>query len=106
MSKVLRDEKLFFILRGKKNSIPLSKGFGTGTKIYRHIKYLTADNAYQFILRIIDLEMKSSQNTLSGAGLIVLNKFHINSCCFVVIVVVGFHKIAAFISEYGRCNDF
>src|SRR5699024_8439561 len=105
MCKVFRNKKLLLIFRRKKDTIPLSICFGTWTKIHSNIEHFSADNSYQFILWIINLKMKAAQYALSGRRLIVLDKFHINSCFFIIIVIISFHKISALIAEHCRCDN-
>lgn len=49
--------------------------------------------------------MKAAQYALSGRRLIVLDKFHINSCFFIIIVIISFHKISTLIAEHCRCDN-
>ena len=69
MSKSLRDKELFLVFCGKDYTIPFSKGLGAFTKVNRNIKHFSVYHTYQLILRIADLEMKSAENTVTGAGL-------------------------------------
>ena len=58
--KIFRNKELFFVLSRKQNAEPFSIGLRTRTKVYGYVEYFTADYADQLILRIVDLEMKSS----------------------------------------------
>ena len=99
MCESLRNKELFLVLCGENNSEPFAVSLRSFTKVHCNVKYLTVYYTYQFILRIIDLEMKSTENPFMGAGLIILYEFHINSCFFEIIVVISFHKVASCISE-------
>ena len=54
----------------------------------------------------IDVEMKSAENTVTGAGLIVLNEFHINACFLEIFIIVCFHEISSGITKYSWLDHF
>ena len=60
VSKILRDKELLLVLCCKKNTAPLTKCLRTGSEINSDVKYLSAYDSYQLILRIADLEIKSA----------------------------------------------
>ena len=95
MSKSLRNKELFLVFCGKDYTIPFSKGLGAFTKVNRNIKHFSVYHTYQLILRIADLEMKSAENTVTGAGLIILNEFYINACFLEIVIIVCFHEISS-----------
>ena len=106
MCKILRNKKLLFILCRQIHAIPLPIGGRTFSDVHSHIIDLSAHHTHQFILGIVNLEMQAAQHALSGTGLVVLYKFLGDSCLFIIVVIIGFHKISAFISENRRCNHF
>ena len=65
--KILWDEELFLILSRQNNTVPLSVSLRTFSQVNGNIKYFSAYNTYKFVLRIVDLEMKSAENALAGA---------------------------------------
>ena len=80
--KSFRDKELLLVLSGKYHTEPFSIGFRAFTKVYCHVEYFSVYHADQFVLWIVDLEMKSAENSLVRAGLVVLYELLINSCCF------------------------
>ena len=50
--------------------------------------------------------MKSAENTVTGAGLIVLNEFHINACFLEIVIIVCFHEISSGITKYSWLDHF
>ena len=67
MCKVLRNKELFLIFCRKQHAEPFSVGFGSLAKVNCNIEYFTVYHAYQFVLRVIDLEVKSAQDTFLDA---------------------------------------
>ena len=63
MCESLRDKELFLVLSGKYNAEPFSVCLGTFTKVNCYVEYFTVYNTYQFVLREVDLEMKSAKNS-------------------------------------------
>ena len=49
--------------------------------------------------------MKTAEHAFFGSGLVVLNKLHVNTGFFIIIVIIGFHEIASLIPENGRGDD-
>ena len=106
MCKVLRNKELFLIFCRKQDAEPFSVCFGSLAKVNRNIEYFSVYHAYQFVLRVIDLEVKSTQDTFFGCRLVILYELDINAGFFKIIVIVCLHKISALIAEYGRGNYF
>ena len=106
MSKSLRDKELFLVLSRKNNAVPFSESLGTLTKVNCNVKHFSVYHTYQFVLRIVDLEMKSAENTVTGAGLVILNKLHINSGFLEIVVIVSFHEISSGIPKNSWLDHF
>ena len=85
---------------------PLAVGFGAGTQIHRHVKHFAVYYAHQFILRVVNLKMKSPKYALFGSGLIVLHKLLRNSRFCKIIIIIGLDKITPFITENTGRDDF
>ena len=66
---------LTFILSRQSHTIPLTISFGIASKINSEIKHSSAHSAYQLALRILLLEMQSTQHALCGHKLIVFIKY-------------------------------
>ena len=94
------------VLAGRPYHIDPEIHHGIPEMINSYVKYFTVYNTYQFILRKVDLKMKSSENAFVGAGLVILNKLYVNSCFLKIVIVVCLHKISSCIAEYCWLYNF
>jgi hypothetical protein len=94
---------LFSAVRVMPNHFP--KGFAARTEIDRDVEDFSVDDAHELVLRVVDLEVQTAQHTFSGCGLVVLDELAVDSCCREVVVVVGFHEVAAAVTEDGGLDD-
>ena len=103
--KSSRNEKLLFVFSRKDNALPLAIRVAARAQIDGHIEHCTRNNSNQLRLRMVDLKMKSSQNTSRRSGLVILDKLHIYSSTRKIWRFVCLHKIAATIFIAFDVND-
>ena len=105
MRKSFGDIKLLIVLFRQLDAEPFTESRASLTKIHRNVKNGTADDADKLALRVFLLKMKAAQHSFYGRGLVVLNKYHVQAGFSHIILIVGFHKIAALVSVHCRLYD-
>lgn len=83
MREALRNIELFMVFLGKFNSVPFAVGFAVFAQIHSHVKDRTADNTYQFSLRMLFLIMKAAQDAFYGTGLVILTNSMVSPASFI-----------------------
>ena len=105
MCKAFRDKKPLLILSGQRDTIPLAISFRIASEINCNIEHRTTHGAYQLALRILLLEVQTTQYALCGHGLVILYEVDVNASFLHIFFVVGFHEIATGITMNSRFNN-
>jgi hypothetical protein len=66
-----------------------------GTKVDGHVEDLALHHAHELGLRVVDLEVKATQDALRGGGLVVLDELDVDATGHEVGALVGLHEVAA-----------
>ena len=104
MGKPLRNIELLFVLRREHHAEPFSICLRIRAQVHCHIKHSSPDRAHQLALGILFLEMQASQHAFHGHGLVVLDKYHIQSRFPEIVLIISFHKISPLVLKNSWLN--
>ena len=105
MSETFGDVELLLVFGRKRNTFPFTKRRAPLAEVYRHVKDFAIDNAHEFALRVLLLEMEATEHALLAAGLVILHKDHVEAGGVKLRLVIRFHKIATVVTENRRFHD-
>jgi hypothetical protein len=102
MSEARRHPKLFVIFGCQILAYPLPKCGRVLPQIYRYIKNFAIKDTNQFALRVLVLIVESSQGTLRGPTLVVLNKYELRPTSLEIASTERLHEITTIITTPFR----
>ena len=79
MGKTFRHPQLAFVLCTQMRADPFAKLLGRTSHIHRNVIHLTLCDAHQFTLRMLNLIVQSTQDTLTRFTVVVLQKLHVQA---------------------------
>ena len=105
VSKSFRNKDLPFIALTQVDTHPAPECGGSGSNVYRHIKYFSGNNLNQFRLRTGCLKMKPPQDVLVRIGQVVLDEFTRHALFPVSPVLEGLQEISPAVGVHLRLDD-
>ena len=95
------DEVLFFVFFGEGLAVPFAVGGGAGAEVDGDVKDGAFDDADEFGLGVVDLEVEAAEDAFAGFALVVLDEGVVEAGFAHVGEVVGLHEVAAVVAVDG-----
>ena len=105
VGKALWNVQLVFLFGGKNKALPLTERGAVLAEIHSHVEDFALDDTNKFALRILLLEVKTTEHALLTAGLVILHKIHLQASGIELRFVIRFHEVATGVTKHSRFHD-
>ena len=103
--KAFGNVELLLVLGRKYDTFPLAERQAALAQVHRHVEDFAIDDADEFSLRVLLLEVEAAEHALLALGFVILHEDHVEAGGVEFALVVGFHEVAALVAKDRRLND-